>query len=77
MFLKKRKYIEKRVIRNIINNLESFSDDSDDFDEEEIKAIKLMFLEKTIFERPILKIYSAGCLSNQWSLMVVQASSFS
>ena len=65
MFLKKRKYIEKRVIRNIINNLESFSDDSDDFDEEEIKAIKLMFLEKTIFERAILKIYSVGCLSNQ------------
>ena len=34
VFFKKCKYIEKKVMRHIINDLESSSDDSDDFDEE-------------------------------------------
>ena len=59
VFLKEYKQIEKKVIRPIIDDLESFSDDSD---EKYIKAMKLMFLEKTIFknvffERIILKMY--------------------
>ena len=33
VFLKECKYIEKKVIRHIIDDLESFSDDSDDSDE--------------------------------------------
>ena len=62
VFLKEYKQIEKKVIRPIIDDLESFSDDSDDSDEKYIKAMKLMFLEKTIFknvffERIILKMY--------------------
>ena len=50
VFLKECKYIEKKVITHIIDNLESSSDDSEDSDEEKIKAMKLMFLEKTVFE---------------------------
>ena len=40
MFLKECKYIEKKkkVIRHIIDYLESSSDDFDDFDEECVKA---------------------------------------
>ena len=62
VFLKEYKQIEKKVIRPIIDDLERFSDDSDDSDEKYIKAMKLMFLEKTIFknvffERIILKTY--------------------
>ena len=34
VFLKGCKYIEKKVVRHIINDLESSSDDSDDSDEE-------------------------------------------
>ena len=34
VFLKEFKYIEKKVIRHIIDHLESSSDDSDDSDEE-------------------------------------------
>ena len=32
-YLKECKYIKKKVIRHIINNLESYSDDSNDSDE--------------------------------------------
>ena len=34
MFLKEYKYIKKKVVRHIIDNLELSSDDSDDSDEE-------------------------------------------
>ena len=34
VFLKECKYIMKKLIRHIIDNLESFSDDSDESDEE-------------------------------------------
>ena len=49
MFLKECKYIKKKVIRHIIEDLESSSDDSDDSGEEQNKAIRLIFLEKAIF----------------------------
>ena len=51
MFLKECKYNEKKVIRLIIDDLESSyddSDDPDDSDEEFIKDMKSMFSEKTI-----------------------------
>ena len=44
------KDIKKKVIRHIIDHLESFFDDSDDSDEEWIKAMKLMFLEERILK---------------------------
>ena len=47
VFLKECKCIKKKVIRHNIDDLESSSDDSD---EEQIKAMKLMFLEKTILK---------------------------
>ena len=51
VFLKGCKYIEKKVIRHINDNLSDFpySDESND---EQIKAIRLM-----VFERTILKMY--------------------
>ena len=51
VFLKGCKYIEKKVIRHINDNLSDFpySDESND---EQIKAIRLM-----VFERTILKLY--------------------
>ena len=69
IFLKECKYIEKKVIRDIHDNLSDFSRSSDNFDEEKVKAMKLMFLEKTIFENilfegAILRMYS-GYLSSQ------------
>ena len=45
-FLKECKYIKKKVVRHIIDDLESSSDDSDDSDEVYIKAMKSMFLEE-------------------------------
>ena len=58
VFLKKCKYIMKKVIKYIIDGLESFSDDSH---EEKIKALRLMFFERVIlkmyfFKKKILKI---------------------
>ena len=53
VFSKECKYINKKVIRNIIDDLEGSSNDSDDSEdsqEELIKATKLMFLEKTILK---------------------------
>ena len=52
VLLKQCKYIEKKVVRHINDNLSNFSssDESDECDEEEIKAMRLIFLEK-----PILK----------------------
>ena len=49
VFLKECKYIKKKVIRHIIEDLESSSDDSDDSGEEQNEAIRLIFLEKAIF----------------------------
>ena len=60
----------KKVVRDINDDLESYSDDSNDSDENLMKDIKLMILEKTtleenvFFEKAILKLYS-GCLSIQ------------
>ena len=45
----KYKDIEKNVVRLIINDLESSSDDSDDSNEEKVSDMKLMLLQKTIF----------------------------
>ena len=45
--LKDYEYIKKKVISYIIDNSECSSDDSD---EEQIKAMKLMFLEKKILQ---------------------------
>ena len=52
VFLKQYKYLEKKVNRHIIDDLESSSDDSD---EEKIKAMKLMFLEKKILKMYFLR----------------------
>ena len=60
----------KKVVRDINDDLESYSDDSNDSDENLMKDIKLMILEKTtleenvFFEKAILKLYS-GYLSIQ------------
>ena len=60
----------KKVVGDINDDLESYSDDSNDSDENLMKDIKLMILEKTtleenvFFEKAILKLYS-GCLSIQ------------
>ena len=47
VFLKECKYIKKKVIRHINDNMSDFSpsDYSDNFDEELIKAMRLMFFE--------------------------------
>ena len=37
VFLKECKYIEKKVVRHIIDDINSSSDDFDDSDEEELK----------------------------------------
>ena len=55
VFLKECKYINKKVIRHIIEDLGSFSDDSDDSDEEQIKTMKIMFFENIFFEKVISK----------------------
>ena len=45
-----------KVLRHIIDHLQSSSDDSDDFDEKQIKAIRLMCFENVFFEKVILKM---------------------
>ena len=45
----KYKDIEKKVVRLIINDLQSSSDDSDDSNEEKVSDMKLMLLQKKIF----------------------------
>ena len=50
VLLKECKYIEKKVIRHIINDLESSSDDSDDSDEEYIKPMRIMCLANMQFK---------------------------
>ena len=51
-FLKGCKYINKKVVRHIHENLSDFSY-SDETDEEQIKAIRLMTFENVLFERAI------------------------
>ena len=55
VFLKECKYTEKKVIRHINDNLSDFSssDQSDELNEEEIKAIWLMLFEYVFFERAL------------------------
>ena len=43
VFLKECIYIEEKVIGHIIDGLECSSDDFDEFDEEWIKAMKIMY----------------------------------
>ena len=65
VFLKECKYIEKKVVRHIIDDINSSSDDFDDSDEEWIEDMKLMCLESFLFfVGAILKVYS-GCMSSQ------------
>ena len=40
----------RKVIRHIINDLESSSDDSDDSDKKWMKAVRLVIFEKVIFK---------------------------
>ena len=56
VFVKEYNYIEKKVIRHIIDGLESSSDNSDDSDEWLIKAMKLMFLGKTVLKTKLCKM---------------------
>ena len=51
VFLKERKYIEKKVIRHIIDDFESSFDDSNDSDKQHIKAMKSMFFIKNNFRK--------------------------
>ena len=59
VFLKECKYINKKVIRHIIDDFGSFSDDSEHSDKEQIKAMKIMFFENIFFE----KVISKRCMS--------------
>ena len=54
VFLKECKYIKKLMIRHIMEDREIFCDDSDEYDEKQIKAIKLMILEKKNLKMYIL-----------------------
>ena len=58
VFVKECKYIKKKLIRHVIDDLESSfdsQDDSDDFDEEQIKAKRLMYFENYLFGKVTLK----------------------
>ena len=60
MILKECKYIKKKIIRHIIDDFESSSDDSDDSGDPDhgwIKTMKLIFLEKTILKINFSKMY--------------------
>ena len=54
VFKKECKYIEKKVVRHIPDNLSDFFF-SDESDEELVKAIRLMIFENVFFEGAILK----------------------
>ena len=49
VFLKECKYIEKKVVRHILDSLSDFF--SDESDEEYIKAIRLMIFENVFFRQ--------------------------
>ena len=58
VFLKEWKYIKKKRFRYIIDDLESSFHDSDDFEdseEEQIKAIRLTFFERAILNNVFIK----------------------
>ena len=57
MFLKECKYIEETVIRHINDNLSDFSssDEANNSNEEQIKAMRLMFFEGAILKAHILR----------------------
>ena len=58
VFLKEWKYIKKKRFRYIIDDLESSSLDSDDFEdseEEQIKALRLIFFERAILKNVFTK----------------------
>ena len=55
VFLKECRYIEKKVVRHIHDNLSGFSYSSDESDEEYIKAIRLIIFENIFFEWTISK----------------------
>ena len=60
MILKECKYIKKKIIRHIIDDFESSSGDSDDSGDPDhgwIKAMKLIFLEKTILKINFSEMY--------------------
>ena len=57
VFLNECKYIKKKVIGHIIDDLESPFDDSHDSEEESIKTMELIFLEKTILKIKFSKKY--------------------
>ena len=52
-FLKECKYIKQKVVRHIIDDQKTNSEDSH---EEKIKAMRLLFSENVFFERVILKM---------------------
>ena len=61
VLLKECKCINKKLIRHIIDDLESSSndsDDSDDSDKEWMKAMRLTFFENVLFEKVILKTFT-------------------
>ena len=50
VFLKECKYTEKKAVRHIHNNLSDFSSSSDESNEEQIKAIRLIIFQNVFFE---------------------------
>ena len=55
VLLKECKYMEKKVVRHIHDNLSDISSSSDESDEELIKTIRLMIFGNVFFEGAILK----------------------
>ena len=55
VLLKKCKYIKKKIVWHIHDSLSDFSYSSDESDEEQIKAIRLMIFENVFFEVAIPK----------------------
>ena len=56
VFVKECKHINKKLIRHIIDDLKGSSDDFDDSDgsdEEQVKAMRVMFSENVLFEKVI------------------------
>ena len=54
-FLKQCKYIKKKVIRHVTNGLESSPDGFDDSDEEQIKAMRLIFFREAMLKISFLR----------------------
>ena len=74
VFLKESRYSEKEVVRHIHDNLSNFSyhdDESDEYDERQIKAMKLIFIEKGILKR-FLREQFWKCLFSKRSFLKQQ-----